>query len=193
VLDPSIDPTMSRTRKWTADEDVKLKYAVRMHGGQNWKRIAALVPGRARKGCFSRWQTILDTNIDPTTARAGRWTADEDKKLNHAFLTHGSKDWATITALVPGRTKVQCQSRWYHVLNPSINRGSGRTGRWTAVEDGKLKDAVQTHGGKNWGAIAALVPGRTKIQCNTKWHDGLAVNIDPTTALARKWTAEEEK
>jgi hypothetical protein len=24
-----------------------------------------------------------------------------------------------------------------------------------------LKDAVQKHGGKNWGAIAALIPGRS--------------------------------
>jgi hypothetical protein len=37
-------------------------------------------------------------------------------------------------------------------------------GEWTAVEDGKLKDAVQTHGGKNWVAISALVAGRTRIE-----------------------------
>jgi hypothetical protein len=37
-----------------------------------------------------------------------------------------------------------------------------RTGKWAEDEDIKLKDAVETHGGNNWGAIAALVPGRTK-------------------------------
>jgi hypothetical protein len=47
-------------------------------------------------------------------------------------------------------------------LDPSIGGASGRTGKWTAVEDSKLKNAVQTHGGKNWCAIAALVPGRTE-------------------------------
>jgi hypothetical protein len=31
--------------------------------------------------------------------------------------------------------------------------------------DIKLKNAVQTHGCKDWGAVAALVPGRTKKQC----------------------------
>jgi hypothetical protein len=38
-----------------------------------------------------------------------------------------------------------------------------RKGKWAADEDSKLKDAVQTHGGKNWKTIAALVLGRTKI------------------------------
>jgi hypothetical protein len=38
------------------------------------------------------------------------------------------------------------------------------TGKLTVVDgDKKLKNAVPTLGGKNWKAIAALVPGRTKI------------------------------
>jgi hypothetical protein len=32
-----------------------------------------------------------------------------------------------------------------------------RTGRWTADEDSKLKDALQKHGDNNWGSIAELV------------------------------------
>jgi hypothetical protein len=35
-------------------------------------------------------------------------------------------------------------------LNPNINRANDRTGKWSKDEDSKLKDAVQTHGGKNW-------------------------------------------
>jgi hypothetical protein len=63
-------------------------------------------------------------------------------------------------------------------LNPSIDR-TPRTGKWTEDEDSKLKDAVQTHGGKNWGAIAALVPGRTNDQCRHRWQGVL----DPSVAL----------
>jgi hypothetical protein len=55
-------------------------------------------------------------------------------------------------------------------LDPSIDRANGRTGKWAEAEDSKLKDAVQTHGGKDWAAIAALVPGRTQKQCHQKWH-----------------------
>jgi hypothetical protein len=39
-------------------------------------------------------------------------------------------------------------------LDPSIGRESGRSSNWTAVEDSKLKDAVQTHGGNNMAAIS---------------------------------------
>jgi hypothetical protein len=47
------------------------------------------------------------------------------------------------------------------------------TWTWTEDEDSKLKIAVQTHGGKDWAAIAALVPSRTKIQCHDRWHNAL--------------------
>jgi hypothetical protein len=48
-------------------------------------------------------------------------------------------------------------SRWNDILDTNIERGSGRTGKWTAVEDIKLKDALQTHGGQDWCLMAWLV------------------------------------
>jgi hypothetical protein len=57
----------------------------------------------------------------------------------------------------------------------------GRTGKWTAVEDVKLKDAGQTHGGKDWGAITALVPGRTIKQCWGTWKN----HMDPNRSTVR--------
>jgi hypothetical protein len=107
-------------------------------------------------------------------ARAGQWTADEDSKLNDAVQMHGSKNWVTVAALIPDRTSDQCGIRWRDVVDPSIGRAMARVGQWKADEDKKLNHAVQTHGGKNWGAIAALVPGRTKTQCRGRWHHGPA-------------------
>jgi hypothetical protein len=174
ALDPSIDQMTGRgdTGKWKEDEDVKLKDAVQMHGGKNWAAIAALVPGRTKIQCQKRRQHVLEHSIDQVTGRRGTWSEDEDIKLKDAVQTHGGKDWAAIAALVPGRTKIQCWSRWHYVLKPSIDQMTGRadTGKWKEDEDTKLKDAVETHGGKNWAAIAALVPGRTKKQCNNRWH-----------------------
>jgi hypothetical protein len=40
---------------------------------------------------------------------------------------------------------------------------SRRTGKWTSDENGKLKDAVKTHDGNNWFAIARLVPGWPEV------------------------------
>jgi myb proto-oncogene protein len=166
-LNLSIDGVDRRAGKWGADEDIKLKDAVQTHGGRNWDKIAALVPGRTKKQCNSRWHDVLAPDRDRERGRTGKWSEDEDSKLKDAVQTHDGKNWGAIAALVPGRTKSQCQSRWQRVLDPSISidRANGSSGKWSADEDSKLKDAVQTHGSKNWGAIVALVPGRTKIQC----------------------------
>jgi hypothetical protein len=65
--------------------------------------------------------------------------------------------------MVPGRTNVQCQQRWAHYLDPDINAG-----KWTPAEDATLIEA-KSDLGKDWVAIAALVPGRTNKQCRKRW------------------------
>ncbi|CAM9631644.1 unnamed protein product, partial [Choristocarpus tenellus] len=41
--------------------------------------------------------------------------------------------------------------------------------RWSTVEDGKLKDAVEKHGNSNWGKVAEEVVGKTDMQCFHRW------------------------
>jgi hypothetical protein len=191
VLDPSIDRTAPvRTGKWTEDEDLKLQYSVQMHGGKDWAAIAVMVPGRTKQQCNSRWFQVLDPNIDRANGRTGKWTEDEDLKLQGAVQMHGGKDWAAISALVPGRTRSQCCNRWHDVLDSSIvDRANGRMGRWTEKEDLKLKTSVGVHGGKDWAAIAVLVPDRTKKQCWQRWHDALDPSIDRATG---RWKVDED-
>jgi hypothetical protein len=111
----------------------------------------------------------LDPSIGQASGRKGKWTQDEDNKLKDAVQMHGCNYWVAITALVPGQTKKQCLKRWHDFLKHSIDRASGRTGKWAEDEDGKLnKDAVQMHGGKDWVAISALVPSRTKMPCRDR-------------------------
>jgi myb proto-oncogene protein len=66
-----------------------------------------------------------------------------------------------------------------------------RAGKWTADEDIKLKDAVHTHGGKNWNAIAMLVPSRTKKQCGNRWRDISDPNIGGANRRTGKWAVAE--
>jgi hypothetical protein len=165
-----------RKGKWTAVEDSKLKDAVQTHGDKEWGAIAALVPSRTQKQCWQRWNDVLDPNIGRASGRKGKWTAVEDSKLKDAVQTHGGKDWVAISLLVPGRTRSQCWSRWKDALNPSMSLTAGRTGAWEEDEDIKLKDAVQTQGEKDWVAISALVPGRTRSQCNNRWRAVLDAN-----------------
>jgi hypothetical protein len=134
-----------------------LNAAVQTHGGKNWKKIAAMVPGRTKKQCRDRWRNVFDPSIALTAGNTGTWAEDEDLKLKAAVQTHGGKNWNKIAAMVPGRTKSQCHIRWYDALDPSIALTTGRTGAWTEDEDLKLKYSVQMHGGKDWAAIAAMV------------------------------------
>jgi hypothetical protein len=177
---------------WTEEEDIKLKDAVQTHGGKNWGAIASLVPGRDEKRCRSRWYNAFNPSIYLATGRSGEWTEDEIDKLKDAVKTHGGKNWDAIASLVPGRTGKQCSTKWYRFLDFSINLAKKRTGTWTEDEDIKLKDAVQTYAGNNWGAIAALVLGRTKSQCSNRWHHFLDPSIALATRCKDSWTSVED-
>jgi hypothetical protein len=81
-------------------------------------------------------------------------------------------------------------------MDPSIDRTSGRSSNWTDAEDAKLKVSVQTHGGKNWEAIAALVPGRRKQQCCRRWHKAVDPSIGresgrSSNCIRTTWTPPE--
>jgi uncharacterized protein (DUF2237 family) len=193
VVDPSITLRAGRMGKWTKNEDTKLKKSVQMHGGKDWFAIAALVPGRTQKQCNQRWFCSLDPNIALTAGSMGRWTADENIKLKAALQMHGSKDWAAIAVLVPGRTKFQCATRCNDVVISSIALVAGRRASWIEDEDLKLKKAVQMHGGKDWAAIAALVPGRTKCQCRRRWNTTVDPSIARTAGRTGKWTENEDR
>jgi myb proto-oncogene protein len=128
----------------------------------------------------------LDSSIDRMNGRTGEWSDDEDIKLKDAVQTHGDKNWA---ALISGRTQKLCARKWHHGLDANIDRANGRAGIWTEDEDIKLRGAVQMHGGKNWGAIASLVPGRTRSQCNQRWHDAL----DPSSTERQSIRADRQQ
>jgi myb proto-oncogene protein len=88
----------------------------------------------------------------------------------------------------PGRVEKQCYRRWHNILDPSIDRMNERTGAWILDEDSKLKDAVQTHGARNWGAITARVPSRVESQCHIRWHNVLDPSIHRVNGLRGEWT-----
>jgi hypothetical protein len=190
-LDPNIDRTPGRPGRWKAEEDAKLIDAV-AKCGNDWVAVAALVPGRTREQCRTTWTLrFVVPTIEGTSTRTGKWTAEEDAKLIDA-VTKCGKDWVAVAALVPGRTNAQCRTIWrLRFVAPTIKGVPTRTGKWTAEEEAKLIDAV-TKCGKNWAAIAALVPGRTNTQCRMIWTDRLAATIEGTPTRTGKWTTEED-
>jgi S-ribosylhomocysteine lyase LuxS involved in autoinducer biosynthesis len=167
------------SRSWKGEEDKKLIKAVKKHG-KNWVAVAAMVPGRTDQQCRSRWVQ----NLDPVAGKTvGRWKPEEDAKLIEAMQKHG-KNWVAVATLVPGRTDLQCRTRWTHTLDTA-----GKTaGRWKPEEDTKLIDAVKKYG-ENWVAVAAMVPGQTDAQCRSRWVQ----NLDPVAGkIVGRWKPEED-
>jgi myb proto-oncogene protein len=154
---------------------------VQTHGAKNWTVIASLIPGRTTSQCSYKWRSALNPNNDRANARMRKWTEYEGKKLKDAVQTHGGKNWDAIAALVPGRTQTQCSQKWREDSVASVNGANARMGKWTEYEGKKLKDAVQTHCGNDWKEMSALVPGRTKIQCWSRWK-----NMDPNCSTVRE-------
>jgi myb proto-oncogene protein len=167
-------------RSWKAEEDAKLMKAVKKHG-KDWFAVAATVPGRTTIQCRKRWVN----NLDPTNGKkTGKWTPEEDAKLRKAVKKHGKDGWVAVAMLVPARTNEQCRQRWSDVLDPANGKNLGK---WSSEEDTKLTEAVKKHG-KDWVAVAAMVPGRTNYQCRERWVN----RLDPAN---RKnlgiWTPED--
>jgi hypothetical protein len=134
-----------------------------------------------------------------------KWTPEEDDMLRNAISVHGTSKWSLVASLVPGRTAMQCSTRWQGALNTTIHKG-----KWEAEEDriliaavekwrtehpprspvsGDSDDDEEQSEGIPWGVIAAMLPRRrTGIQCQARWSEAL----DPTIRKG-KWTAEEDE
>jgi hypothetical protein len=73
------------------------------------------------------------------------------------------------------------------ILDPNIDRASGRTGEWAVVEDSKLRDAVEeTHGGENWAGIAVLFQSISKNDMSGR------TNIDWASRCTDAWSEDED-
>lgn len=59
--------------------------------------------------------------------------------------------------------------------------------RWTAEQDDMLRAAVKKFDGRNWKAIAELVPGRDHVQCLQRWKKVLRPGL-----VKGHWSASED-
>jgi hypothetical protein len=116
-----MERTTGRKGKWTADEDKELTRAVEKFSVTRWKQIAELIPGRTKKQCWNRWQYALDPSVVRMTERTGKWLREEDDKLVAAAVKYKGKNWDSIAALVPSRTKRQCMDRWHKCKSGALD------------------------------------------------------------------------
>ncbi|XP_011002493.1 PREDICTED: transcription factor MYB44-like [Populus euphratica] len=52
----------------------------------------------------------------------GYWRPAEDSKLKEPGALHGPQNWNLIAEKLKGRSSKSCRLRWFHRVNPKINR-----------------------------------------------------------------------
>ena len=99
----------------------------------SWHKVASHIPGRSNKDCRKRWHYKIAHHF-----KQGPWTSEEDNKLRHAVLMHGTK-WTKVSEEVGSRNGDQCWKRWHDNLNPEIDHSP-----WTEDEVKQTPDFPQT-------------------------------------------------
>jgi hypothetical protein len=175
----SLAPTRKRQRNsacfsnklWPHEDDQQLTSLVTSSSTPiNWSQIARLFPNKAETQVIERWVKVLDPSL-----LKGSWTRHEDEVIRTFVVRNGTKSWARLSGLLPGRTGKQCRERWFNVLDPTIDHGA-----WTAAEDRLLIELHQQYG-NHWTKIGEFIPRRSHNAIKNRWHSALSKRLQTET------------
>lgn len=110
--DDSKPPDISSTarKRFTPEEDARLKALASSDSFSRWEQIASKMPGRTARQCRDRYNNYLYKQIT-----SAPWTAEEDKYILKMYQKIGPK-WADISKLLNGRSGNNVKNRWYKFL-----------------------------------------------------------------------------
>ena len=110
-LNPTGGITRSKSKRWSDDEDQRLREAIDKFGTDNWLAVSNYVGGtRTKAQCSQRWNRCLDPKITHNN-----WTREEEEKLIDAVQRYSPRSWTRVSAELPGRTDVQCRFRYQFI------------------------------------------------------------------------------
>jgi hypothetical protein len=101
---------MNPRRKFTTEEDEKLRVLVSQIGNQRWEVIAHGMPGRTARQCRDRYKNyLLDSLV------SAPWSAEEDSLLKRKYVEIGPR-WVEISKFFNGRSGNDVKNRWHRHL-----------------------------------------------------------------------------
>ena len=157
----------SKVTKWTEEEDQRLIKLVNEAKTSNWVELAQKFENKTAQQLSERYEKVLNPSLIK-----GSWTREEDQTIIEFVRTHGTKSWAKLSLILPGRIGKQCRERWKNHLDPDVNRDP-----WTPEEDQTL---IQLHSqiGNQWVKIAEHLPGRSDNSIKNRWNSTLKKKIE---------------
>lgn len=105
---------MRHNRKFTREEDEKLKNLVKQYGEGSWLRIAEDMEGRNRKQVRERYINFLKKE-----RVVSEFTTEEDVLIVQCVHKHGRK-WSLIAEKLIGRTPIMVKNRYYTKLRKTM-------------------------------------------------------------------------
>lgn len=110
----SSDDLKMRKKKFTKEEDERLKFLVGKLGSKKWEEISNYMPGRSGRQCRDRYQNYLTPEFFN-----GQWTQQEDELLFSLFQEHGSK-WSKMTCFFKRRSANALKNRWNYYISKHL-------------------------------------------------------------------------
>ncbi|KAH0788984.1 Myb-like DNA-binding domain containing protein [Histomonas meleagridis] len=114
-----IHKTPISRRKFSNEEDEKLKSLVLTYGTNDWRNIASQMNNRNARQCRERWKHYLSPSVSN-----GPWSEAEDELLREKYKELGSQ-WSRIAKFFPKRTDITVKNRWIS-LNGRSKKGANK-------------------------------------------------------------------
>lgn len=109
--DESSKVTKTPRKKFSPEEDEKLRSLVEKMGSKKWEIIAKDMPGRTGRQCRDRYQNYLIPGFFN-----GQWSKQEDDLLLKKFIEYGSQ-WSKITPFFKNRSANALKNRWNYFVS----------------------------------------------------------------------------
>ena len=98
--------SMKHRKKFSLNEDCKLKQLVKIYGENDWAQIAAMMNNRNARQCRDRYKYFLAPDINKNP-----WSLEEEMKLDVLVQMYGKK-WSKLTSYFPKRTDINLKCHY---------------------------------------------------------------------------------
>ena len=123
----AVDPPNKRKR-WSADEDEKLKSGVSQLGENSWRRVSEeFVCTRSPRQCRERWKRCFSTNEDTP------WDDCSDIRLLQLYKKYGP-NWKVISKFISGKSEINVKNRYNYLVYKWIRELRLADKTWTDLE-----------------------------------------------------------